>query len=646
MNQQRNSYITSARGILARATLSYYLFIILVFSCQYYFTHGFLDVRDFTKNSHDDNINIALAEEELVLDARRDDPGEDLFINNLVQKEFVDVQLQNVQKLQLYSLHDLSTINNENNNNDDESISLQENSPSDTNAKNIQFDARSGHIASLVMSTPLLPGKGMGNNLLWSVGTAAANTANVEFDEITIDGDDDIISMDEIQLDYEGDINGGSEEYNGAPTTTREWELYAEQAIQHWVADNQNVLQIDPSQLFGDTSDDIIHSLDSSNTSNTSPNKINTAVHSNGELIQIYIPRTHNSIPIIGSHATASIHQGNLIHFGLEKWEDIDEESFEERPSINVEGAFEKLVEYVGLLGEGNTTELFDEMEFWCMSELQILTRATVGDAASEYDSGNDDNTKEDYNTAESNNAAAAGNVSSENENNGDSRIEGSNDFYMNTGGRRQQRRRRGLGASFTSANDDINNVHSSFTSSAADNTDNNNDITAKMGNGYSHHLIWRICPKFTSNPAEKMEAYIDAHTGQIYSFKNKVDFMQIKGSVFPTSNDGMEPDGVIMHEWPMPYMDVVDEEGNTHTTDHGGNIPYLGDQSVSATFDGPYVTMNDACGSSELAGSWDLNWGTSDGSDCKYCTMCSRDYRYGSFVSVLLFELCTLQDN
>ena len=508
-------------------------------------------------------------------------------------KEFTDDQLQNVLQTEFYSLKDLSTIlPNESETSD--GISFLEDKMKNIlgldSVSDAQMDARSGHIASLIMSAPILPGKGSGNQLLWNVNT------------LQIDDMNNII--DSINGTINSDGGTGKEEGYGPPNTTQQWEQYAQQAIQHWVMDHETQLQIDASQLFGTSSNNfnINDSNPGSDSNIQAKEDINMAVHSDGELIQMYLPRTFRNIPVIGSHATASIHQGNLVHFGLEKWGDIDED-FDVRAGLKMELAWEELMTYIGddkgdygLNGDVKMTEV----EFWCKPELQILTRAQESVADTEpsktkdgYDGGDDTNNEtDDYNSSNNENIA--------------SRVEGSNDTYMMFGGTRQRMKQRRMQRSTTSYTTSTNTVRRRFL----------------ISEGYSHHLIWRFCPKFSA--AQKMEAYVDANTGQIYSFRNKIDFLQVKGSVYPTSNDGVVPDGVLQHLWPMPYMDVT--VGNTkYTTDHGGNIPYAGGESVRVKFDGPYVTVVDQCGESELVGSGSgrsIDWGSSERSDCEYLTV------------------------
>ncbi len=110
------------------------------------------------------------------------------------------------------------------------------------------------------------------------------------------------------------------------------------------------------------------------------------------------------------------------------------------------------------------------------------------------------------------------------------------------------------------------------------------------------------------------MEGIVDAHTGQVYSFVDRVDYLDSTGAVYPFSNDGKTvngfPDGVLQSGYPMPYMTV----GGVTTTTGG----YFDVPSGSASFSGPYAKIADNCGSASLSvTSVGLNWGSSGGTDC-----------------------------
>lgn len=531
----------------------------------------------------------------------QDEPSSASFFTNSDPLATKEITTEITLKNELYSLADLVHLQQQQSNFDfngaqEDTISLLEDaittlslltslsSASTTGVDNVQIDARSGHVASLIMSTPLLPGRGVGNGLLWSVDGGGVD--NDEDGNSYLDGSG--IILDDVGMLIDEDANNintnNSDGRYEAPTTNEQWEQFAHQAIQHWITDHQYELQIDPKELF-DSSDGYHNfvsgsvKVDGSDTSSSSStntasyssnnNNVEMAIHSNGELIQLILPRKHRSLPVINSQATASIHHGNLVHFGVENWGDIE---LDVRPSLSVENVWKVLVDHVGIGmsdgidGVGGIGRM-EDVEFWCKPELFVLVRTKDGRVF----------------------ASAAEEV--------DGRVEGSNDVFMNFDDRDRQRKRRGLGSSLTS--DTANHDADKATTSTSNNT--------QYGKGYTHHLIYKLCPRFS--PAQKYEAHIDAHTGQIYSFTNKIHFLNIEGSVYPTSNDGLEPDGVIQHDYPMLYMDVTVEQHGSgkrrkYVTDHGGGVPLVSDGTVRMELAGPYVSMNDMCGKSELVGS------------------------------------------
>ncbi|MDH3404237.1 MAG: hypothetical protein OEP45_11515, partial [Acidobacteriota bacterium] len=130
-----------------------------------------------------------------------------------------------------------------------------------------------------------------------------------------------------------------------------------------------------------------------------------------------------------------------------------------------------------------------------------------------------------------------------------------------------------------------------------------------RLGQGYGHRLAWVLRPSFADDLA-RWEALVDAHTNELISFEDTNQYAEVKGGVFPVTNDGIVPDGVEQPGWPMPFADVGAE-----TTDTGGNFTNTG--TVTTDFFGPYVNINDNCGTSSLTGSGVLDWGASGGTDC-----------------------------
>eukprot|EP00804_Cyclotella_cryptica_P017327 CCRYP_018997-RA/>CCRYP_018997-RA protein AED:0.04 eAED:0.04 QI:373/1/1/1/0.62/0.44/9/2479/759 len=323
-----------------------------------------------------------------------------------------------------------------------------------------QIDYLSGRIECLTLSVPILPGGGDGNRLLWRVSTGAE---------------------DELR-----DRSSAQERTLTSPSNADEWAELATSALQGWMSAHASLLEIDTDELF-------------------EPETVRTAVHGNGDTIQLHIPRTYKGITVSGSRAMATIKLGNLINLGLEQWGTIADD-FDVQPQTSLEDAYDALKIYTG-------TALNERVGAKCTPELQIATF---------YSSGK-----------------------------------------------------------------------------------------ANFGEGYDYKLVWRVCPTFEGQGVEIMEGIVDAQSGEIYSFVDKVHYFEAKGGVYPISNDNVGFDGMAHVGWPMPYMAVGNE-----ITDGGGN--YFNDGSVSGTFNGPYVRIKDVCGSASLSGYDGLDWSTSGGDDCK----------------------------
>ncbi len=130
---------------------------------------------------------------------------------------------------------------------------------------------------------------------------------------------------------------------------------------------------------------------------------------------------------------------------------------------------------------------------------------------------------------------------------------------------------------------------------------------------GYRYQAAWAVKVNVAGD-AGSWEVLVDAHTGEVLAAEDTNSYAEVKGGVLPVTNDGVVPDGVEQAGWPMPFQDVSTSSG-TLTTDTGGNLSASG--SMTATFFGPYVNINDNCGSDSLTQSGGIDWGTSAGTDC-----------------------------
>jgi hypothetical protein len=140
----------------------------------------------------------------------------------------------------------------------------------------------------------------------------------------------------------------------------------------------------------------------------------------------------------------------------------------------------------------------------------------------------------------------------------------------------------------------------------------------ASFGHGYRYRLAHLLRPAF-DNDLGHWEALVDAHTGELISFEDTNQYAtarEVKGGVYPVSNDGTPPDGVEQANWPMPFADVTNA-GKTYTTDGGGNLLQCVEGNVTSTLTGQYVNIFDNCGAISRTSGGDINFGTSGGDDC-----------------------------
>ena len=118
------------------------------------------------------------------------------------------------------------------------------------------LDARSGRWATLRPSTPLLPGNGVGNSLVW--------------DKTTLE----------------------------EPRSQADWQRAAWRAFTGYLSTHQKALRIDPTEVPTGR----------------------VTVYEDGKIIHLYAPRRIDGIPVRGSYLTAVINRGNLILFGAQHW--------------------------------------------------------------------------------------------------------------------------------------------------------------------------------------------------------------------------------------------------------------------------------------------------------------------------------------
>ncbi len=160
----------------------------------------------------------------------------------------------------------------------------------------VMIETGTGKISSLILSDAIIPGKGRGNRLLWSVGTA-------------------------------------HDDGHGPLTDHRKLSDVVVESVKSWMEQNNEAIQIDMTELGEERS----------------------AVHGGGDHVQVIIRRMHKGVPVEGSQAHAEISHGNIITFGLKEWADIPSD-FNVIPAISSETAREAVAEKTGYPQTGGET--------------------------------------------------------------------------------------------------------------------------------------------------------------------------------------------------------------------------------------------------------------------------------------------------
>jgi hypothetical protein len=140
------------------------------------------------------------------------------------------------------------------------------------------------------------------------------------------------------------------------------------------------------------------------------------------------------------------------------------------------------------------------------------------------------------------------------------------------------------------------------------------------VGAGLGHRLVWSVGLDFAGDHGS-WEALVDARSGELLSFTDANHYVKgVRGGVFPTSNDGIGPEGTEQPGYPMPFADVRLDSGELLFTDSGGDLVCAADgSSIETTLSGRYVRIADTCGAvaDGAADPDDLDLGAGPGTDC-----------------------------
>ncbi len=139
-----------------------------------------------------------------------------------------------------------------------------------------------------------------------------------------------------------------------------------------------------------------------------------------------------------------------------------------------------------------------------------------------------------------------------------------------------------------------------------------------ELGRGYDYRLAWVLSLRVPGDGGS-WEALVDAHSGELLAFQDRNQYAShrnVKGGVYPISNDGVPPDGIEQAGWPMPWADLTVGPDSLFT-DGGGNSGVCLDGSVTTNLDGLFVKIFDNCGAINESSTGDIDLGTSGGDDC-----------------------------
>ncbi|NJL27475.1 MAG: hypothetical protein HC897_06040 [Thermoanaerobaculia bacterium] len=128
-------------------------------------------------------------------------------------------------------------------------------------------------------------------------------------------------------------------------------------------------------------------------------------------------------------------------------------------------------------------------------------------------------------------------------------------------------------------------------------------------GLGYQHLLVWEIGFKVKGSD-DKLRLLVDAKTGNVLEYRNETVYATVQGQIYPVTNTNP------LVTVPFPYTNVTNS--TVKVTDANGVYTYSGG-TATATLNGKYIRISDACGAISLSDSstGNLNFSGSGGTDC-----------------------------
>ncbi len=138
------------------------------------------------------------------------------------------------------------------------------------------------------------------------------------------------------------------------------------------------------------------------------------------------------------------------------------------------------------------------------------------------------------------------------------------------------------------------------------------------VGEGMRFHLAWRFAIRVAGERGTWV-GKVDARSGIVIALYDDNKYGQVKGGVYPVSDDQIGWDGTEQAGWPMPYADVS-INGTPSTANDMGIFDCSPAGGTAVTrFAGPYVRVSDTCGTPNESvtcdADLDLEQGT--GTDC-----------------------------
>ena len=138
------------------------------------------------------------------------------------------------------------------------------------------------------------------------------------------------------------------------------------------------------------------------------------------------------------------------------------------------------------------------------------------------------------------------------------------------------------------------------------------------VGQGTEFHLAWRLAVRVAGEPGIWV-GKVDAVTGEIVAFYDDVKYAQVKGGVFPVSNDGDCPSGCEQPDYPMAYADIDIDGSGFDANDMGVFECTPSGGTATTNLAGPFLRISDNCGAvnESVTCDNDIDLSVSGGADC-----------------------------